>query len=230
MTASPPAPPGEGRFQISRSMVFPLLGGRSTWKQEHLLPIFVTLLVGLVLLVVPLPWPKLPVNGKPAPDEINEAWQVFTLLAVYIAFLVNYYVNQMCGNPRPGWLLAVTAIFTLLLLSSAFWNDWYYLFYNVIPGAQLENSPNMVANVAGLLFGTALCEEGFKALPLFGLALLGAGLGFLGRRTRGRPSGLLPASESELAFASRSTASSWAWLRGLDSLSRKRWGNICPRP
>jgi RsiW-degrading membrane proteinase PrsW (M82 family) len=172
-------------------MVFPLIGGRSTWKQAHLPPIFVTLVAGIGLLAVPLPWPQLAVNGKPASAEINAAWQVYAIIALYIAFIVNYYINQMCGRAKPRWVIVLVVLFTFLMLGSPFWNLWYDFFYNVIPGTALENSKNVVARLAGYLFGTGLCEEGFKALPLFGLALLGAGLLALSRRTKGRLSGFL---------------------------------------
>jgi RsiW-degrading membrane proteinase PrsW (M82 family) len=176
----------EDQFHVSRSMAFPLFGGRSTWKQEHLLPIFMTLVVGMVLFSVPFPWPKVLINGKPASKEINEAWQVFSALALYIAFMVTYYINQMCGRARPGWLLTLVALFTFLLLSTPVWNYWYQLFYSVIPGTRLEKSSNMVANLTGYLFGTGLCEEGFKAIPLAFFALVGAGFGWLAHRSTGK--------------------------------------------
>jgi RsiW-degrading membrane proteinase PrsW (M82 family) len=187
MTSQPPvSPEDEEQFQVSRSMAFPLFGGRSTWKQEHLLPIFLTLVVGLTLFGVPYPWPKLLINGKPAPAEINAAWQVFVVLALYIAFMVTYYINQMCGRARPGWLLALVAVFTFFFLSTPVWGHWYQIFYSFIPGTRLEKSSNVAANLAGYLFGTGLCEEGFKAFPLAILALIGAGFGWLAHSSRGK--------------------------------------------
>jgi RsiW-degrading membrane proteinase PrsW (M82 family) len=186
MATPPPLPQSETELKLSRSMVFPLVGGRSTWRQSHLPPIFVTLVAGIGLLTVPLPWPQLTIDGKPAPAEINAAWQVFAIIAVYIAFIVNYYINQMCGRAKPRWMIILMVLFTFLMLGSPFWVLWYGFFYNVIPGAALESSKNVMAQLAGNLFGTGLCEEGFKALPLFGLALLGAGLLAWCRRTGGR--------------------------------------------
>jgi RsiW-degrading membrane proteinase PrsW (M82 family) len=184
MANPPPLPPSE--LKLSRSMVFPLVGGRSTWRQSHLPPIFVTLVAGIGLLAVPLPWPQLSIDGKPAPAEINMAWQVFGIIAIYIAFIVNYYINQMCGRAKPRWMIILVVLFTfLMVLGTPLWGLWYNFFYNVIPGAALESSKNVVAQLAGNWFGTGLCEEGFKALPLFALALLGAGLLALSRRTGG---------------------------------------------
>ncbi len=176
-------PPGEARVPLTRSTVFPLVGDRATWRQEHLLPIFVTLVVAIALFGVPFPWPQRIVNGKPAPAEITEAWQVLSILALYIAFMVNYYVNQMCDRARPGWLLALAALFTFVLMSSPVWDYWASIFYIVIPGQSLEKSPNAAAQIAGNIFGTGLAEEGVKAFPLLVLALLGAGFGLLSRHT-----------------------------------------------
>jgi RsiW-degrading membrane proteinase PrsW (M82 family) len=176
--------PTEAGFKLSRSAIFPLVGGRSTWSQEHLLPIFATICVGLAMVVVLNP----AATGK---DEITEAWQVYSVLGVYIAFMVNYYVNLMCGRPKHLWLMAVVALATLLLLATWVWHLWYNIFYSVIPGTQWEKSSNVVVQLAGYFFGTGLCEESFKALPLLALALMGVGLAAFSRRTRGRLSRIL---------------------------------------
>jgi RsiW-degrading membrane proteinase PrsW (M82 family) len=191
MATDQPNKPTEAKFKLSLNMVFPLLGGRSTLSHEHLLPIFASLIVALMLLVVPLPGFHLMMDGKPAPPGINEAWQVFVILGIFIALIINYYINEMCGRARPGFLLALVSVITFWLLTSMFWNYWYNLFYFVIPGNKLEKSSNPLAVIAGDIFGTGLAEEGYKALPLIGLALASAAFAFLSRRTGGRLSALL---------------------------------------
>jgi RsiW-degrading membrane proteinase PrsW (M82 family) len=176
----------ETRLKLSLNVVFPLLGGRSTWSHEHLLPIFVSLIVALMLMAVPFPGFHLMMSGKPAPPEINEAWQVFSVLGIYIAFIINYYINQMCGRARSGLLQALVSVVTFWLLTTPFWDYWYDLFYVVIPAQNLEKSSNALAVIAGNIFGTGLCEEGFKAMPLMGLALLSVAVAFLSRRTGGK--------------------------------------------
>jgi RsiW-degrading membrane proteinase PrsW (M82 family) len=183
--------PTETDFKLSFGVVFPLLGGRSTWSHEHLLPIFVSLIVALVLMAVPFPGLQLMTDEKPAPPGINQAWQVFSILAIYIAFIINYYINQMSGRARSGVLLALVSVITFWLLTTRFWDTWYAFFYFVIPAQNLEKSSNALAVIAGDIFGTGLCEEGFKALPLIGLALMTAAFAFLRRRTAGRLSALL---------------------------------------
>jgi len=176
----PPLPPEVRRLELTRSTVLPLLGGRAAWSREHLLPIFATIIVGLTLIAVPIPGLKFSANA-----ETNEAWQVYVTIAVYIAFLVNYYINQMCGRPRSGWLLGLVGLFTLLTLGTGLWAAWYKLFYIVLPAAQWQKSTIVPVRIAGWWFGTGLCEEGFKVWPLLALALFGAAMTALGRRTTG---------------------------------------------
>ncbi len=184
------ATPTDAKFKLSLNVVFPLLGGRSTWAHEHLLPVFVSLIVALMLFAVPLPWLQLPIGGKPAPPGINEAWQVFAILGIYIAFIINYYINQMSGRARSGWLQALVTVIMFWLLTTPFWDAWYDLFNVVIPGQNLEKSSNPLAVIGGNIFGTGLGEEGFKALPLIGLALMTVAFAALSRRTTGRLSAL----------------------------------------
>jgi RsiW-degrading membrane proteinase PrsW (M82 family) len=188
------------KFKLSLNVIFPLLGGRSTWSQEHLLPIFVSLIVAIMLMSVPFPGLHLMMADKPAPPGINEAWQVFAILGIYMAFMINYYINQMCGRARSGWFQALVTVFTFWLLTSRFWDYWYDLFYFVIPARSLEKSSNALAVVAGDIFGTGLCEEGLKAVPLLGLALLSVAFAFLSRRTTGRLSAVFSGVESHFGL------------------------------
>ena len=182
----------ETKSQLSLDIVFPLLGGRSTRSREHLLPIFVSLIVALMLMAVPLPRIHELITGISSPPPgFNEAWQVFSILAVYIAFITNYYISEMCGRPRSGWLLALVSVFTFWLLSTWFWNFWHDLFYVVIPAQRLEKSSNALAVIAGNIVGNGLAEEGLKALPLMGLALMTVAFALLSRHRRGRLSALL---------------------------------------
>lgn len=177
--------------KLSLSIVFPLLGGRSTWSHEHLLPIFVSLIAALMLVAVPLPGLQLITGSTSVSPGFNEALQVFAILTVYIAFITNYYINEMCGRARSGWLLALVSVATFCLLTTRFWDYWYELFYFVIPGQSLEKSSNALAVIAGDIFGTGLAEEGLKAVPLMGLALMSAAFAFMSRRRSGRRSALL---------------------------------------
>lgn len=183
--------PTESELKLSLNVLFPLLGGRSTLSHEHLLPIFISLIAALMLMAVPFPGFHLMMGGKPAPAGVNEAWQVFSILGIYIAFIINYYINQMCGRARSGLLQALVSFAMFWLLTTPFWDYWYDLFYSVIPAQNLEKSSNPLAVIAGDIFGTGLGEEGFKAVPLMALALMTVAFTFLSRRTTGRRSALL---------------------------------------
>ncbi|MGB6538386.1 MAG: PrsW family glutamic-type intramembrane protease [Xanthobacteraceae bacterium] len=175
----------KSEFHLSRSMVFPLVGGRSTWKQEHLFAIIATIVVSLAFLGLLQP-------GTTGADEIEQAWVLYWIIALYIALMINIYIYYMCERAASWWLIVGVAAFTFLLLGGpshiggSFWHYWSYLFYIVIPGQNLEKSSNPIAIIAGNIFGTGLCEEGLKAIPLFVLILLGAGLAFLGCHAPGR--------------------------------------------
>jgi RsiW-degrading membrane proteinase PrsW (M82 family) len=183
--------PTEGELRLSLNVLFPLLGGRSTLSHEHLLPIFVSLITALMLMAIPFPGFHLMMDGKMAPPGVNEAWQVFSILGIYIAFIINYYINQMCGRARSGLLQALVSVAMFWLLTTPFWDYWYDLFYSVIPSQSLEKSANPLAVIAGDIFGTGLGEEGFKAVPLLALAMVTVTFTFLSRRTTGRRSALL---------------------------------------
>jgi len=178
------APPGEAGFQLSRSVVFPLVGGRSTWKQEHLIAIIATILVSLAFLGLQ--------PGATGTAQIQQAWALYWIIALYIALMINIYIYHMCERAAPWWLIVGVAASMFLLLGGPArvggWllNSWSYLFYSVIPGQSLEHSSNPIAIIAGYIFGTGLSEEGLKAMPLLALIVLGAGLALLGRQAPGR--------------------------------------------
>lgn len=179
MTNPQSAPSGESGFTLSRDTVFPLVGNRSTWAQEHLLPVLATIVVALALMVMFNP-------AATGNDQTTQAWQMYVALAVYIAFMTNYYINQMCGHPKWLWALAVVGALTAVVMDTSLWGVWYDFFYTVIPGTQWEKSPNIMLQFAGNFVGTGLCEEGFKALPLLALALAGAVLARWSHRFKGR--------------------------------------------
>src|SRR6202007_458064 len=87
--------------------------------------------------------------------------------------------------------LALVSVFTFCLLTTRFWDYWYDLFYFVLPGQSLEKSSNPLAVIAGNIVGTGLAEEGFKAVPLIGLALVSVPFAFPSRRRKGRLSAFL---------------------------------------
>jgi RsiW-degrading membrane proteinase PrsW (M82 family) len=174
----PDQPAEEAGFQLSRGMVFPLVGGRRTWSQEHLFPILATILVSLGMMVALQPGTRLASAGL-----IQQAWVIYWIIALYIALMINTYIYHMCERAAAWWLIVGVAAFTFLLMASEFWNYWAVLFDQ--EGVHWRHSPHYAVQLAGW-YVVGLCEEAFKALPLFALIALGAGLAFLGRRVPGR--------------------------------------------
>jgi RsiW-degrading membrane proteinase PrsW (M82 family) len=195
MAVDRPAPPDKRSLQLSRSTIFPLVGGRSAWSQEHLLPIVGTILVGLALIVL------LGADQGTDDDKIQQARVVFWIIGIYIAFLVNCYAYEMCSRARPWWLITAVAAATALLIGTPVWHYWAYLFYEVIPAARWQKATSVAVQLCGWFFGTGLAEEGFKALPLVVLALVGAGLAVLAGHTKGRLSALLAGIQRRVSLS-----------------------------
>src|SRR5262249_16111047 len=180
MTTEQPALSEKPRLRLSRSTVFPLVGSRSAWSQEHLLPIFATLVVGMVLLLMLRPHADLISD-----DKLDQAWSIYWLLALYMAFVVNCYVNEMCLRARHLWLMIAVALTTYLLLEGPLWRTWFIFFHRTIPAELWQKSDYAVVQLLGWFVAAGLNEESFKALPLFAVAALGGGFAYLAHRTKG---------------------------------------------
>lgn len=197
MVTEQPALVVKPRLQLSRRTVFPLVGDRAAWSQEHLLPIFATIVVSIALLFVLRPEQELSSD-----ERLDQAWQAYWVLATYMAFLVGCYVNEMCLRARHLGLMAAVAFSIYLLLESPVGDAWFYVFHHVIPTAQWRKSGNSEAlQLAGWFVGAGINEEGFKALPPFGVAALGGILAFLGGRLRGRLGALLTAVSERVGLS-----------------------------
>src|SRR6185437_13762019 len=102
MATEKPVSSDQAQFKLTKSAVFPLIGGRSTWSREHLLPIFVTMIAGIALFGVPYSWLNLSVNGKPLAVEINKAAQTFSSRGMLCPFIVGCYSLPTCGAGKRG--------------------------------------------------------------------------------------------------------------------------------
>lgn len=133
---------------------------------------------------------------------LRHAWRVYFIIAIDIAFLINCYIYEMCGRATNLLLIAVVAYWTFATLDGPLlWhNRWYALFNWIIPAEQWRRSSHFVVRLVGSFAGFGLGEESFKSLPLFALALFGAGLVFLGSRMSGRVSALLMAAAKRLSL------------------------------
>ena len=127
-------------------------GGRSTWSQEHLLPIFATVCVGLALVCHS---PFNPEWAHRQGRDRRKPGRSIRFLAFYIAFMVNYYVlpdvrtlPSICGC----W--AVVALFTMAADSHAILGLlWYQSLLHRDPGNRCGKTPQRCGSgLAGYVF------------------------------------------------------------------------------
>ncbi len=148
-------PQGE---RVTASQLFPLLSTEQDWVQKaYLLPGLLTVFC-VALLFVAVGEPVL-FNG---------------LLAGYLGVAAYFVVYQLCGKPKPWWLLPAVAGSTMLLLSSPVLDAFSFVFQQVLPGQlMLDASPTLAELWVGMFFGAGLMEELLKAIPVLLLAGLG---------------------------------------------------------
>ena len=99
------------------------------------------------------------------------------VLAAYLGLAAYYGVYQLCGKPKPWWVVLLVGLSTVGLILSPIFLVFVKVFRSVLPG---QISPHDV-NLINMFFGAGLMEELLKALPLLVLALIG-----LSRSTRWR--------------------------------------------
>ena len=97
------------------------------------------------------------------------------LLGAYLAGAALYFIYQLCGKPKPWWVLIASTVFTTVILLSPVFSIFVLVFRHILPG----NIPNDTSTIAfpelfiRLFFGAGLLEELLKALPIIGFYLLG---------------------------------------------------------
>jgi len=144
---------------VTFSQLFPILStGRDLTQKAYLLPGIVTIAF-VVLMFTAI--------GKS--DLFN------LLLAAYIAGIAYFFVYQLCGKRKPWWVLAGSAIATVLVLSSPLLDLFVIVFRDFLPGKVPQNiaSENFLLVLVRMFFGAGLMEELLKAIPV----LLAYGIG-----------------------------------------------------
>ncbi len=144
---------------VTFSQLFPILStGRDLTQKAYLLPGIITIAF-VVLMFTAI--------GKP--DLFN------LLLAAYIAGIAYFFVYQLCGKRKPWWVLAGSAIVTVLVLISPILDLFVFVFRDVLPGTVPQDvaSENFLLVLVRMFFGAGLMEELLKAIPV----LLAYGIG-----------------------------------------------------
>lgn len=157
-SSAPPINPAIGS-DVTFSQLFPILStGRDLTQKAYLLPGVITIAF-VVLMFTAI--------GKS--DLFN------LLLAAYIAGIAYFFVYQLCGKYKPWWVLAGSAIVTMLVLISPVLDWFVFVFRDFLPGAIPQNlaSENFLLMLVRMFFGAGLMEELLKAIPV----LLAYGIG-----------------------------------------------------
>jgi RsiW-degrading membrane proteinase PrsW (M82 family) len=96
-----------------------------------------------------------------------------TILAYYVTFIQCVVIYYLCGR-RELWpsMIGVFAFSYVALMMTSLFGNTVGPFRPQWVLAMME-SPNMAARFIGHFIGAGAAEEFFKALPLFGLAILG---------------------------------------------------------
>jgi RsiW-degrading membrane proteinase PrsW (M82 family) len=137
---------------VTFSQLFPILStGRDLTRKAYLLPGIIT--VAFVILMF---------------TAIGKAEIFNLLLAIYISGIAYFFVYQLCGKRKPWWLLAGSAIVTVLVLSSPILDGFVFVFREVLPGSvtQKSGSNNFLLVLMRMFFGAGLMEELLKAIPI----------------------------------------------------------------
>lgn len=155
---APKALPVQVSDSVHLSQLLPIFStGRELTQKAYLVPgIFTILLVVFLFANV----------GNP---------QVFNLLlAVYLAGVGYYFVYQLCGKPKPWWLLLGSCLATMLILVSPLLPLFIFVFRQVLPGdIQQGEQVSFPSLLVSMFFGAGLMEELIKALPVLAALQLG---------------------------------------------------------
>ncbi|MCW6035658.1 PrsW family intramembrane metalloprotease [Spirulina subsalsa FACHB-351] len=146
----PPPPPPE---ILTLSQLFPIFStAKDLPHKAYLLPAILTIsCVVLMFLTI----------GYPIAFNL--------LLSTYLAGIAFYYIYQLCGKPKPGWVLLSSSLITILLIISPALKLFSFVFRVVLPGS-IPPDPTSIPPLdlfVRMFFGAGLMEELLKAVPIF---------------------------------------------------------------
>ncbi len=144
---------------LSLTQLFPITStGGELFKKGYLLPGILTV-ISVVLLFTTASSPIL----------------FDSILAIYIAGMTYIFVYTLCGKQKPWWWLVGLGLLTFLLLDTPVFLLCAIVFRNILPGdafgmmEQIKNGVEVgiMQRLVTYFFGAGMCEEFFKALPIF---------------------------------------------------------------
>ncbi|RAM48271.1 MAG: PrsW family intramembrane metalloprotease [Hapalosiphonaceae cyanobacterium JJU2] len=155
---SPPSP--SNNDDTSLSQLIPLLSAPKDLTQKaYLVPGIITVVFVVLLFFV-------------------QGYLYQILLGSYLGGATLYFIYQLCGKPKPWWVLIVSAITTIVALVSPILNLFIFVFRGILPGSIPEDPSNLSFPELFIrfFFGAGLLEELLKALPIIGFYLIGKSL------------------------------------------------------
>jgi RsiW-degrading membrane proteinase PrsW (M82 family) len=141
----------KGSF-LHLSQMIPIIGvSKDLHQKAFLIPGILT-----VLLVVGL-------------FEYSDSPSIFNfILAIYLIGGAYYFIYRQAGKSKPWWLFVSSAIMTILFFYTGIFDIFAVVFRDILPGRK-SNDPNIgfIPSFISMFFGAGMCEELFKALPIF---------------------------------------------------------------
>ncbi|MTJ09290.1 PrsW family glutamic-type intramembrane protease [Anabaena sp. UHCC 0204] len=148
---------------VSFTQLFPIIStGKDLTRKAYLIPGILTV-VFVVLMFATV--------GHPQANQV--------IVGSYIAFAAYYFVYQLCGKPKPWWVLLAAALSTMLILLSPLLDVFITVFRDILPGSLDSASQDGITFtelLVRMFFGAGLMEELLKILPVLGAYLIGNSL------------------------------------------------------
>jgi RsiW-degrading membrane proteinase PrsW (M82 family) len=142
------------RDSVSFTQLFPIIStGKDLTRKAYLVPGILTVIFVVLMFAT---------VGHPQANQV--------IVATYIAFAAYYFVYQLCGKPKPWWVLVAVALTTILILKSPLLELFIFVFRDILPGnlPSAQESITFTELLVRMFFGAGLMEELLKALPVLG--------------------------------------------------------------
>ncbi len=153
-------PPPSTNDDTSLSQLIPLLSApKDLTRKAYLIPGIITVVFVVLLFFV-------------------QGYLYQILLGAYLSGATLYFIYQLCGKPKPWWVLIASTVTTIVVLVSPILNLFIFVFRGILPGSIPEDPSNLSFPELFIrfFFGAGLLEELLKALPIIGFYLIGKSL------------------------------------------------------
>lgn len=144
---------------VTFTQLFPLAStGRDLTQKAFFIPAIVTVIFVVLLFAA-----------------VGQAMAFNLLLAAYLTGATSYFVYQLCGKPKPWWVLAGCAGFTSLILVSPVLPLFIIIFRDILPGKIPSEGENIsfLSLLIRMFFGAGLMEELLKSIPILSAYFIG---------------------------------------------------------